>query len=135
MSLNVVVTLGDAPEPDIALGARGRRLWDALLGEADYGPRQVALIEEACRLVDRLNVLDGAIRDKAVVFELVLDEDGEIATVVVDKALAEARQHALALKQIFSEIRQGGAESKRGEEDDVDEVARARALRLANTAG
>lgn len=128
--------MGEVREPDVALGARGRRLWDALLEEADYGPRQVALIEEACRLTDRLDTLDDSLRNRTPWLELFEDEDrdGEV-TLVIDKLLSEARQHALALKQILSEIRQGGAESKRGEEDDVDEVARARALRLANTAG
>lgn len=127
--------MAEVREPDVALGARGRRLWDALLEEADYGPRQIVLIEEACRLADRLDVLDDGLRNKSVWLDLFEDEDRGEVFLVVDKLLSEARQHALAFKQILSEVRQGGAEPKVGEVDPLDELARARADRLAAPAG
>ena len=116
--------------------AGGRQLWDELSGDSLSGARRV-LLEQACRIVDRLDRLDAILngRDRAWL-TLETGDDGEI-TVIVDKVLAESRQQSTALKQLFAELRQG--ESAGGEQDQggsiLDELAAARAKRLADAAG
>lgn len=88
------------------LAQRGRRLWDDMKGaELPAGRRE--LLEEACRLVDRLDQLDAALRGRAPWLEFRLGELSDVieVTVVVDGALSEARQQQLALKQVLAELR------------------------------
>lgn len=88
------------------LRSRGRRLWAELTTDDEPDPTEVVLIEEACRIVDRLDKLDAILgaRDKAWI-TLQVPEDGSVAEIVVDKALSEARQQQIALKQLLSELR------------------------------
>jgi hypothetical protein len=63
-------------------------------------------------------------------------EDGTEVTVVVDRLLAEARQQAVALKQIIGELRQGDAADKPAAGGGVfDQLAARREARRAGTAG
>lgn len=104
------VTLGDPRQPRY-LRVRGRRLWAELTVD-NPGPAEVVLIEEACRLADRLDKLDAILggRDKAWI-TLASSDDGAVAEVVVDKALSEARQQQIALKQLLAELRASRAAS------------------------
>ena len=62
-------------------------------------------------------------------------DDGSTVEVIVDKALAEARQQATALKQIVGELRQSaGAEKPATGGSVLDQLAARRAARVANTA-
>jgi len=126
---------GDAQRP--RLRARGRRLWDEMSGDSLSGARRV-LLEEACRLVDRLDRLDAILngRDRAWLTLEVADDGTEI-TVVVDKVLSEARQQQLALKQLAAELRQGADGSDEQDQGGsiLDQLAAQRAKRLANAAG
>jgi hypothetical protein len=97
------------------------------------------LIEEAARIADRLDRLDAVLRgDEETWIRLAGDlEDGEVR-VVVDGALAEARQQATALKGIIAELRQAGASRQAAPQrgrSTVDDLARRRADRLAASAG
>lgn len=88
------------------LGKRGRRLW-AELTTGTSTPAQLVLIEEACRIADRLDRLDAQLRgDEDAWLKFVVNDDGSEVTVVIDRALSEARQQAVALKQLFAELRQ-----------------------------
>ena len=122
---------------DVTLGPSGRRLWRELSGDSLAGGRR-NLALEACRLSDRLDKLDDFLRgheDTWMRFHS-RNEDGSIVEVVVDKALAEARQQAVALKQIVAELRQGaGADKPATGGSILDQLAAKRAQRLANTAG
>lgn len=71
------------------------------------GPIERVLIEEACRLVDRLDRIDGILsgRDRAWL-TLEVDDLGAEVTVVLDKALSEGRQQQVALKTVLAELRQ-----------------------------
>ncbi|MGW3808844.1 hypothetical protein [Micromonospora sp. NPDC005113] len=114
---------------------RGRRLWDEEGGDELAGARRVVL-EEACRLVDRLDRLDAIVngRDRAWL-TLELDDAGEI-TVVVDKLLSESRQQQLALKQLAGELRAGGATAKPATGGSIlDQLAARREKRLSDSAG
>lgn len=94
------------------LGKRGRLLWTELAeGDAELRPGERVLVEEACRLADRLDVLDRLLRgdDDAWVRLHSVNEDGSIVKVVLNNALAEARQQQIALKQLLAELRQSRA--------------------------
>ncbi|WFE45317.1 hypothetical protein [Verrucosispora sp. WMMD1129] len=97
------------------LGTRGRRLWQQVSGEVgELRPAEAVLLEEACRIADRLDVLDRILRgDEDAWMRLhSANEDGSIVKVVLNNALAESRQQAVALKQLLAELRQGRAASK-----------------------
>lgn len=117
---------------------RGRRLWDDMGGDALTGGRRV-LLEEACRIADRLDRLDAILAGSSEDWLSFVETKGmpDRQEIVIDKPLAEARQQATALKQLIAELRQG--ESAGGEQDQggsiLDELAAARAKRLADAAG
>jgi len=127
------------PDATGRLDTTGRQLWAELAGEEAEGARRV-LILEACRIADRLNRLDDLLAGDAsawMAFVAQRDND-EVVEIVIDKPLAEARQQAIALKQLVAELRQGaaGASQQPGQEVSVfDQLAARRAARLANAAG
>lgn len=71
-----------------AYGPRGQKLWDDM-ATAVLGPTHRLLLDEACRLADRLDQLDQLIRD------------GHVAL------MTEARQQTTALRGIVAELRAG----------------------------
>jgi hypothetical protein len=94
----------DAPRGP-RLRARGQRMWDQLVGDDD--PIEVVvLVEEICRLADRLDRLDAIVngRDRAWL-TLEVPDDGTAMTVVVDKVLTEARQQQTTFKTLLAELR------------------------------
>jgi hypothetical protein len=134
-------TTGAGREPPKGLRARGKRVWRELVDGGSPGPAEVLLIEEACRLSDRLDRLDAILngRDRAWL-QLEVSDDGTEITVIVDKCLSEARQQAVALKQLLGEIRQmasgkaAGAPMQAQEVSFRDQLAARRAQRLADAA-
>ena len=82
--LGVVRVALKAPK---GLGARGRRVWDAVCEAHELDIVQQVTLEEACRAADRLDVLDGRVRE------------GD------DAALSEARQQQNVMKQLFAALR------------------------------
>lgn len=78
-----------------------------------FDPAGLVLVEEACRLADRLEKLDGLLRgdvDEWCRLQIPrgADEYDELV-VVVNQALAEARQQANALRQIVATLTLGKA--------------------------
>lgn len=121
------------------LGVRGRWLWRQMHDGEKPRPEHEVLIAEACRLADRLDRLDGLLRGADETWarlQLPEREDGEVR-LVVNAALAEARQQALALKAIAAELRAARAGAKpAGKEGGVlDQLAARRAARRANATG
>jgi hypothetical protein len=104
----------DQGEPDCAgLGEPGRNLWSKVTGEMELGSLQMVLLLEACRTVDRLEQLDRQLRGEGRWLHLEGDEDQpNHFTLVVDRALAEVRQQATALRGLVGEIRQAGKSAK-----------------------
>ncbi|WP_017985206.1 hypothetical protein [Amycolatopsis methanolica] len=96
------------------LAPRGRQLWAAGLQDGKLAPLEQAVLLEACRLADRLDKLDAQLHGDGPWLELDPLEDGRTFVVVVTGVLKEARQQAVAFKQLVSELRQGGASRGRG---------------------
>jgi hypothetical protein len=81
-------------------------LWRDLHAMAAFDPAQAVLVEEACRMVDRLDRLDAILRgERATLVEIVFGHDGEPLRLAVDGVLAEARQQANVLKQLLTALR------------------------------
>jgi len=99
---------------DHRLGRAGAALWSEMNAGALLGPMQRVLLLEACRLTDRLDKLDAVLAGEVhtwLTLELREDDEEEFGrtfVVVVNSAVAEARQTAVALKSVMSEIRMAG---------------------------
>lgn len=106
------------------------------------GDAAVALIvQEACRISDRLDALDAIITGKAEWIELMRFRmrlaDDVIVEVKFDNVLAEARQQASALRGLMSQLGAGRAGATAAVEkvvDPLDEIAARRAARGAGAA-
>lgn len=95
------------------------------------------VLEEACRIVDRLDRLDGILSgDPGEWMRFRVSEDGTEVTVSIDKALAEARQQQVALKQLAAELRASGGAAKPATGGGIlDQLAARRKARLADASG
>jgi hypothetical protein len=112
-------------------GDRGRRLYREFTAEGRPGPLERVLLEEACRIADRCDQLDGFLRghEGAWMRFHARNDDGSIVEVVVDKALGEARQQASTLKALVAELRAsraGKKEEPKQEASRRDELAKRR---------
>lgn len=88
------------------LGPRGKRLWLDLTKLHEFGPAERVLLEESCRIADRLDKLDALLTgDTTTWLNLRVSDDGSEVKVVVDSALGEARQQANVLKQLVTALR------------------------------
>lgn len=88
------------------LATKGRKLWKEILELHDLGPAEIVILEEACRIADRLDKLNAALGDELGDWlNLRLNDDGTEIRVVVDGALSEARQQANVLKQLVAALR------------------------------
>lgn len=80
-------------------------MWDALEGEI-ASPGHRVLLEEACRVADRLDRIDGILaarRDWIRISTLDLGENVKVR-ITLDGVLAEARQQQLALRALVAEV-------------------------------
>ena len=114
---------------DVTSVSRGERLWRDMNSD-DLAPGQRVLLEEACRIADRLDKLDRLLAGSAKDWiSLVADRgDLERQIVVIDRPLSEACQQATALKQLIAEIRAatGAKPGEQPKEGDSDELAKRR---------
>jgi hypothetical protein len=84
-------------------GERGARLWEAHCAQVE-GERGLVLLEEACRIADRLDLLDRLLKGEERLWcHLVEARDGDLE-IRVDGALMEARQQANVLRQILTSL-------------------------------
>ena len=89
-------------EEPAGLGGRGRRMWRESLAIWSLTPAHLVLLEEACRIADRLEVLDSMLRPTSS------DVNGDVAQFPdISGVLGESRQQSGALKALLAEIRQG----------------------------
>lgn len=103
----------DAPE---GLDVRGRRLWGQLRDSCRDDPAAVVLLEEACRIADRLDGLDRILRgENRHLLTVAVDDVGEYRF-YVDAALSEARQQVSVLRQLIKSLPARG-ESENGDPD------------------
>lgn len=87
------------------LGTRGTRLWREMTASGALTPAHLVLLEEACRLADRLDWLN------TILLRWVSpvngdDEDDGPKPAEITGLLAESRQQATALRGLVAEIRQ-----------------------------
>lgn len=86
-------------------------MWREMDGDSRTGGER-ALVEEACRIADRLDRLDGLLTGGLeALLRFRISDDGAEVTVTVNNVLAEARQQAAVLKQIVAELRQSGGKT------------------------
>lgn len=83
------------------LGERGQRLWNEMTVAGQLPPGHLVLLEEACRIADRLDAMDAIIRRWSEP-----SDDDEGGSADITGLFAESRQQATALKGIVAEIRQ-----------------------------
>ncbi|PWR08586.1 hypothetical protein DKT68_15330 [Micromonospora acroterricola] len=73
---------------------------------AQFNPAERVILEEACRIADRLDTLDQVLSgDASGWMRLKQSQDGSEVTVTLDNALSEARQQANVLKQLVASLR------------------------------
>lgn len=99
------------------------------------------LVQEACRIADRLDAIDAIVTGKADWIELMhfrTKRDREdVVEVTFDHVLGEARQQASALRGLMSQLGAGracAAQPAEKVEDPLDALAARRAARGAGTA-
>ena len=89
------------PPPRTERGQRGRELWDGL--SPGLPPGQRVLLDEACRIADRLDRLDHMLTDRDTWLDVITSDDGDVR-LVIDGLLAETRQQATALRGLIAEV-------------------------------
>lgn len=109
--------------PPEDLRDRGVAFWHEVIELVDLDPTGSVLLGEACRIVDRLDRLSGALNGKGRDWLKLADEievvaerfgDGKKVSVkvAVDGLLSEARQQQLALKTVLAQLGLGRASEK-----------------------
>lgn len=96
-----------APHPP-GLGPGGRALWKAIAAEHDLDGMQKVQLTEACRMKDRCDKLDAALRgDGHTWMQLVVDinSDGSIYELRITNALSKANETANSMKQLLAAMR------------------------------
>jgi hypothetical protein len=84
------------------LAVRGKRLWrDVHAVRPRLGPGERVLLEEACRLADRLEAINDQLTGSVGALLTVETKDGKVFTLVVDAAQQEARLSTVALRQVL----------------------------------
>jgi len=99
------------PTPPDYLRAQGRALWVAVLEDYEMNKAGRALLGEACRTVDRLERLAGALSSRSTLwFELenAIEDNGlagsETFNVVVNGMIGESRQLQTSLRQTLNQL-------------------------------
>lgn len=120
------------------LGKRGSELRSALLSMKEYNPAESVLVDEACRMADRLEELDGIIHGKGVINLMHLrhmGQDESKITMTVDAVMAECRQLQLAFQRVVASLKLESGAVSAVEVDLSDDLARKRANRISRATG
>lgn len=111
-----------------------------MAGASEADPATAALVEEACRIIERLDKIHDMEAGKSDWIELlhfrVSPDDTQAVHVHIDAVVSEARQQALALKAIMTHLGVGKADISGNQKavDPIDEIAKRRADRAASAA-
>lgn len=132
-----------APKPPAGLGPRGRKLWGLLGDEGLLKGPQLMLAEEACRQADRLEKLDRLLRGDVECWARIVQKRGEDhpPELVINAAAAESRASQTTLLALLTRLQGPTAKGKtttttpEATSDGVDDIAAARARRLAGPSG
>lgn len=97
------------PRAPVGLQARGRRMWTESLATWSLTPAHIVLLEEACRVADRCELLDKLIRQAVKGPRRRAEESGEDpgGPAEIPSLMAEARAQQSVLKGLLLELRQG----------------------------
>lgn len=76
------------------LGAAGERLWSALNGKYEFRVDELAVVERACRLSDRIAAMEAELGDRTV-------STGSMGQVVVHPLIPEIRAHTATLASLL----------------------------------
>lgn len=88
------------------LATKGRKLWREMTTAVTFNPAELVILEEACRIADRLDTLDDLIRGtREAWLQLRVDDGGTDVQLVVNGPLTEARQQANIMKQLVAALR------------------------------
>ena len=79
------------------LEAAGQRLWTAAATEFEWAEHELSILEEACRLKDRIVGLDALVSDEGMMLS---SSQGSR----LHPAIAEARQSRLALARLLATL-------------------------------
>ena len=88
------MTDDETPNPPDGTGDSGRALWRSVVDRFDLDEHELALLREASRLVDLLDLLDAAVK-----------RDGAMLGDRVHPAAVESRQSRLALARLLAALR------------------------------
>lgn len=101
-------TTNEAAEPTLpgeTFGPSGKAIWDGMLKFGALTVAQRSLLREMCRMADRADYLDEAIKEN-------LDDPGTVKWL-----MREARQLAIAMKGLVLELRNSGVAGGSGASD------------------
>lgn len=79
------------------LNVAGRKLWEVSTAEFEWAEHELALLEEACRVRDRIVELDAAVKSDGL---MITSSQGAR----VHPAVSEARQQRLALARLLATL-------------------------------
>lgn len=79
------------------LQAAGKRLWEVSTTEFEWAEHELALLEEACRVRDRIVELDAAVKDDGL---MIPSSQGSR----VHPAVSECRQQRLAMARLLATL-------------------------------
>lgn len=79
------------------LNAAGKRLWEVSTAEFDWAEHELALLEEACRVRDRIVELDAAVKSDGLML-------ASAQGARVHPAVGEARQQRLTLARLLATL-------------------------------
>jgi hypothetical protein len=106
------------PRPPASLGNKGKKFWRDLHKDNTFDAAQTLILEEICRIADRLEGLNDIIDGKGVLqlmhFRVpgTMNEEGLVTVnLTVDGVLSEARQQANVMKQLIVSLRLPEADS------------------------
>jgi hypothetical protein len=94
-----------APRAPAGLLLRGRRLWRSLVGAFQFRDDELTVLEQACRLLDEITTLEGALSAASAV---VAGSRGQLRT---HPLYGEVRAHRLALGRLLGQLGLAGADA------------------------
>lgn len=116
---------------EATLGGRGAALWRALSTCRPFNAAELVVLEELCRMADRLDKLDEILSGEVDTWlRLESKHEGRSHTVevVLDDGLSESRQIAVAFQRLAASLNLPAA--KAAESDGIGDLAARRAARL-----
>lgn len=100
------------------LGKRAEALWDGVLEQHELDSAGLAILEDACRTVDIVDRLSGALKSKNQEW-MRLSEEAEYLSngaaeihIVVNPLLGEIRQQRMTLRSLLAQLKLGVSKEK-----------------------